>query len=93
MKHFFKPSMGIGTPADYKKLLKGLCYKYHKEAGVGVTVISTSEGDEYYDVNKSLLDDQYAYFIICNDEQKLQEFKKRSEINGNTMLFLDQPII
>lgn len=93
MKHFFKPMMGIGKPEDYKKLLKGLCYKYHKESGVGVTVISTSEGDEYYDINKSLLDDQYAYFIICNDEQKLQQFKKRSEINGHPMLFLDQPII
>ena len=93
MKHFFKPSMGIGKPNDYKKLLKGLCYKYHKEAGVGVTVISTSEGDEYYKINKSLLDDQYAYFIICNDEEKLQQFKKRSEINGQPMLFLDQPII
>ncbi|MCB9203865.1 MAG: hypothetical protein H6603_02710 [Flavobacteriales bacterium] len=93
MKHFFKPMMGIGKPEDYKKLLKGLCYKYHKESGVGVTVISTSEGDEYYDINKSLLDDQYAYFIICNDEQKLQQFKKRSEVNGHPMLFLDQPII
>lgn len=93
MKHFFKPSMGIGKPDDYKKLLKGLCYKYRKEAGVGVTVISTTEGDEYYQVNKSLLDDKYAYFIICNDEQKLQQFKKRSEVNGQTMLFLDQPII
>lgn len=93
MKHFFKPSMGIGKPEDYKRLLKGLCYKYWKEAGVGVTVISTSEGDEYYDINKSLLDDQYAYFIICNDEQKLQQFKKRSEVNGHPMLFLDQPII
>jgi len=93
MKHFFKPSMGIGKPEHYKKVLKGLCYKYRKEAGVGVTVISTSEGDEYLEVNKSLLDDQYAYFIICNDEKKLQQFKKRSEVNGHPMLFLDQPII
>lgn len=93
MKHFFKPMMGIGDPKDYKKLLKGLCYKYHKEKGVGVTVISTTEGDEYYSVNKSLLDDKYAYFIICNDKQKLQQFKKRSELNGQPMLFLDQPII
>lgn len=93
MKHFFKPSMGIGKPADYKKLLKGLCYKYYKEAGVGVTVISTTEGDEYHQINKSLLDDKYAYFIICNDKEKLQQFKKRSEVNGKTMLFLDQPII
>jgi hypothetical protein len=93
MKHFFKPSMGIGKPEHYKKLLKGLCYKYHKEAGVGVTVISTSDGDEYKNIYKSLLDDQYAYFIICNDEEKLQQFKKRSEKNGHPMLFLDQPII
>ncbi|MFT4543721.1 MAG: hypothetical protein ACI9UR_000098 [Bacteroidia bacterium] len=94
MKHFFKPSMGIGKPEHYKKLLKGLCYKYHKEAGVGVTVISTSEGDEYKDIYKSLLDDEYAYFIICNDKEKLQQFKKRSESpDGHPMLFLDQPII
>lgn len=93
MEHFFKPMMGIGKPDHYKKLLKGLCYKYWKESGVGVTVISTTEGDEYYNINKSLLDDQYAYFIICNDEQKLQQFKKRSEVNGHPMLFLDQPII
>ncbi len=94
MKHFFKPSMGIGKPEDYKKLLKGLCYKYREESGVGVTVISTSDGDEYKSVYKSLLDDKYAYFIICNDEKKLQQFKKRSESpDGHPMLFLDQPII
>lgn len=93
MKKFFKPGGAVGKPEDYKKLLKGLCYKFHKESGVGVTVLSTSEGDEYNSVYKSLLDDKYAYFIICNDEQKLQEFKKRSEQNGHPMLFLDQPII
>lgn len=93
MKHFFKPGGGVGKPEDYKKLLKGLCYKYHKEHGVGVTVLSTTEGDEYFELHKSLIDDQYAYFIICNDEEKLQQFKKRSEKNGHPMLFLDQPII
>ena len=94
MKHFFKPALGIGEPEHYKKLLKGLCYKYYKEENVGVTVISTSEGDEYKQIYKSLLDDQYAYFIICNDEEKLQRFKKRSESkDGHPMLFLDQPII
>lgn len=93
MEKFFKPGGAVGNPKDYEKLLKGLCYKYHKEAGTGVTILSTAEGDEYNSVYKSLLDDQYAYFIICNDEQKLQQFKKRSEINGHPMLFLDQPII
>lgn len=93
MKKFFKPGGAVGEPKAYKNLLKGLCYKYRKEAGVGVTVLSTSEGDEYNKVYKSLIDDQYAYFIICNDEQKLQQFKKRSENNGYPMLFLDQPII
>jgi hypothetical protein len=93
MKKFFKPGGAVGKPEDYKRLLKGLCYKYHKEAGTGVTILSTTEGDEYQPVCKSLLDDQYAYFVICNDEEKLQQFKKRSEKNGNPMLFLDQPII
>ena len=93
MKKFFKPGGAIGEPKAYKKLLKGLCYKFRKEAGVGVTVLATTDGDEYNSVYKSLIDDQYAYFVICNDEQKLQQFKKRSEQNGHPMLFLDQPII
>jgi hypothetical protein len=94
MEKFFRPMLGVGEPYTFAKLVKGLSHHYHKQHGVGVTFLSTYDGDPYKQVYRSILDDQYAYFIICNDKEKLQQFKKRSATaEGHPRLFLDQPII
>lgn len=94
MEKFFRPMLGVGEPKTFAKLVKGLSHHYHRQHGVGVTFLSTYDGDPYKEVYKSILDDQYAYFIICNDKDKLQQFKQRSATaKGHPRLFLDQPII
>lgn len=94
MEKFFRPMLCVGEPKAFSKLLKGLSYHYYKQHGVGVTFLSTYDGDPFKQVYKSILDDQYAYFIICNDKEKLQQFKQRSATaEGHPRLFLDQPII
>jgi hypothetical protein len=94
MEKFFRPMLGVGDPKTFSKMLKGLCFHYRDAHGVGVTFLSTYDGDPYKQIYKSILDDQYAYFIICNDKEKLQQFKQRSATaEGHPRLFLDQPII
>ncbi len=94
MEKFFRPMLGVGEAKAFSKMLKGLCYHYREAHGVGVTFLTTYDGDPYKQVYKSILDDQYAYFIICNDKEKLQQFKQRSATaEGHPRLFLDQPII
>ncbi len=94
MEKFLRPMLPVGEADTFKRMLKGLSYHYHKAHGVGVTFLSTYDGDPYKQVYKSILDDQYAYFVICNDKEKLQQFKHRSATaEGHPRLFLDQPII
>jgi hypothetical protein len=94
MEKFFRPMLGVGEAKAFSKMLKGLCFHYREAHGVGVTFLTTYDGDPYKQIYKSILDDQYAYFIICNDKEKLQQFKQRSATaEGHPRLFLDQPII
>ena len=93
MEHFLRFLMPVGEPAEYRKLMKGLSYKYRKEHGVGVTFLPTFKGDPYYGVSKSLLSDEYMNFIICNDEERLKKLKERSACpDGNPRMFIDVPI-
>ncbi len=93
MKKFLYFMLSWGEPAEFRQLVKGLSHKYLKEQGVEVTIQPAFKGDPHYEVKKSLLDDDYAYFVITHDQQKMDEFKKHaSDKDGNVMLFLDQPI-
>ena len=93
MEHFLRLLLGVGEPEIFEKLFKGLSYKYHKEHKIGVSFLPTFQGDPYYSVYKSLIDDKYLFFIICHDKDYLQKLKIFSEDdNGNTRLFIDHPI-
>jgi len=93
MDHFLRFLMSVGEPKEYKKLMKALSYKYHKEHGVGVTFLATFKGDPYYNVSKSLLSDEYINFIICNDKERLRKLKERSAgPDGNPRMFIDVPL-
>ncbi len=93
MENFLRVLLSVGDAEPFQKLLKGLSYKYNKEHNVGVTFLPTYIGDPYYKVCKSLLDDEYMFFVICRDKQNLQNLKKLAADNqGNDRLFVDHPI-
>lgn len=93
MKNFLRPLMAVGDPKPFEKLLKGLSYKYRKEYDVGVSFLPTFKGDPFIDVYKSIIDDQYMFFVICRDKERLQELKRLSADEfGNPRLFVDHPI-
>ncbi|MFC2176481.1 hypothetical protein ACFLR1_05895 [Bacteroidota bacterium] len=92
MQNFLRLLMAVGDEKIFKKLFKGLSYKYRKEHNVGVSFLPTFKGDPFYNQYKSILDDEYMYFIICRDKEWLQELKLRSQDeHGNTRLFVDHP--
>lgn len=93
MEQFLRFLFGIGEPKDFKTLMKGLSYKFREEHGVGVTFLPTFKGDPYYDISKSLLDDQYMNFIITKNKEDLDIMKRVSACpEGNPRLFIDVPI-
>ncbi len=94
MKKFLRFLMSVGEAQDYKKLIKGLSYKFHKEHNVGVTFLASYDGDPYFKVSKSIIDDKYIFFTICRNEKTLKAYKEQAiDEHGILRMFIDHPII
>ena len=88
------PVWGIGTPEDYKNLLKGIGYRYKNKESAQLTFLSTYQGDPYGEIKKSILADDYIYFIITHNEEKLQYYKQLASDNaGNMRLYADRQLL
>lgn len=88
------PVWGTGNPADYKNLLKGIGYIFKKNEGTQMTFLNSYEGDPYRSVKKSIIADDYIYFIITHNKEKLQAYKKlASDEAGNMRLYMDRQLL
>ena len=88
------PVWGIGEPEDYKMLLKGIGYRFNKFENAQLTFLNTYKGDPYGKVKKSILADDYIYFIITHNKEKLQYYKQlASDKAGNMRLYADRQLL
>ncbi len=88
------PVMIVGSPKNVEILLKGIASHYNKQHKCKVTNLNSYPGDPYFNIKKSILNDEYLFLIICNDEHKLNDMKERSKgADGNVKLFIDVPLL
>ncbi|MDX2000932.1 MAG: hypothetical protein SFW35_00740 [Chitinophagales bacterium] len=89
---YFK--LTIGKPEYYKTLQKGLLYHYRHHHGVKLSFLPSYTGDPYYKYKKSLLADEYVFFVMTHKPERWQHFKELStDANGHLQVFIDQPIV
>ncbi|MBI4963093.1 MAG: hypothetical protein HY913_07450 [Desulfomonile tiedjei] len=84
-----------GKPSSARQLVKGVAYKFRKEHGVHVTLLTSHDGDPYIDVKKSIIHDPYVYMIIIKDRMDVYEAMRdhSKDENGNVRLFIDTPML
>ncbi len=89
------PFLAVGEPTAYQQLLKGIAYHYRKEHGVALSFLLSYEGDPYAKIKKSLICDEYYYFMISKTSKKdLLDLQERSKDDaGNVRLFTGMPIL
>jgi hypothetical protein len=85
----------IGDEKSVQTLLKGVAYIYRKNHGVYISVINSYEADKYKDVKKSMLFDDYIFFIISDRLEHFNALKERSKAapGESARFFIDNPIL
>ncbi len=89
------PTLAVGEPKAFKTLLKGIAYHYHKNYGTHLTFMPTHPSDPLAKVKKSILSDEYNYFILTDQKEDLQRYKQLSADGkaGDGHLFVEQPLL
>jgi hypothetical protein len=84
----------VGDVAEVEKLYRGLASYYQRHYSVQMAFLPSWDSDPYLKVKKSILMDEYIYFLIADRPEELERFKQISKNGGpNLNLFVDQPII
>ncbi len=84
----------VGDVAEVEKLYRGLASYYQRYYSVQMAFLPSWDSDPYLKVKKSILMDEYIYFLIADRPEELERFKQISKNGGpNLNLFVDQPII
>lgn len=84
----------VGEPQHYKTLQNGLMYYYRKNHGNKLTFLPSYKGDPYVSAKKSIISDNYVFFVMSHKWDELERFKAISaDGDGNVRLFTDQSII
>ena len=84
----------VGDPQHYRILQSGLISHYRNNHGVQLTFLPSYEGDPFYNAKKSIISDDYVYFVMSHKPDDLQRFKANSADSlGNPRLFIDVPVI
>ena len=89
------PILAVGEPKAFKTLLKGMTYHYRKNYGTHLTFMPTHPSDPLVSVKKSMVSDEYNYFILTDREADLQRYKRLSADGkeGDGHLFVEQPLL
>jgi hypothetical protein len=88
------PILLTGSAKGMKTLLKGAAYYFRKKHGVHITLLNSFPGDPYEKCKKSIIYDNYQFFIISDRTDWLEKLKNKSEQNdGNVKFFIEHPIL
>ena len=86
--------MTVGDVKEVDKLYRALASYYQRNHRVQMAFLPSWETDPYLKVKKSMLVDEYIYFLIADKPDELERFKQISKAGGEHLnLFIDQPII
>jgi hypothetical protein len=84
----------VGSKEGVKTLLKGLASKYLKEHKVYISILNSYDADQYADVKKGLMHDDYIFFIITDRLEHFNRLKEQSKsADGKVRFFIDNPIL
>ena len=84
----------VGSKEGVQTLLKGLASKYLKEHKVYISILNSYDADQYKDVKKGLMHDDYIFFIITDRLDHFNRLKEESKsVDGHVRFFIDNPIL
>jgi hypothetical protein len=88
------PTLFVGSKDGVKQLIKGGAYKFRKEHGNQVTILNAYQGDEYFDIKKSIIQDPFVYFVIYDRPEQYAAMKEYSKNTaGDIRIFIDTPML
>jgi hypothetical protein len=85
----------VGDEKSVETLLKGIGYIYRKNHGAYISVINSYDADRYKDIKKSMLFDDYIFFIISDRLEHFNQLKEQSKgaPEESARFFIDNPIL
>ncbi|MFN8277613.1 MAG: hypothetical protein U0T84_09025 [Chitinophagales bacterium] len=83
-----------GSVSGVDTLLRGVAYYFSKNHKTHVSVLNSYAGDVFADSKKSIIFDDYMFFLITDRLNEFQQLKERSkDAAGNVRYFIDNPIL
>jgi hypothetical protein len=88
------PILLCGDTTAMETLLKGVAYYYRKNHKCYISLLSSYAGDPYWNIKKSIVFDEYQFFVIT-DRIDLHEANKNGSATekGDVRYFIDNIII
>jgi hypothetical protein len=88
------PILLVGDSKHVKQLMAGAAYKFRKDYGAQITVMTANLTDPHYDLKKGMLSDPFVHFVIYDRPETYEAMKQHSkDSKGNVGLFIDTPML